>query len=215
MSASPVLSEREHVAIRELLPFFVNQTLSEHESARVSRHVAGCASCSREIDEQRRLGALLRAAPGREGDAQAAWLRMERRLQSESTASPARWSASRPERVWRLAAAVAVVLLIPAVAYFASRQSTPYRTATSQPAVPAAAGGAIRAVFAPRTTLRDIEGLLQDAGYQIVSGPSPRGVYTLAPVTQDADGHDAALAALRASPLVALAEPVAENLGKP
>ena len=58
MSAHPAAAQQKHGGVRELLPFFVNGTLSELENARVIRHVTSCASCTAELGEQRRLSGV-------------------------------------------------------------------------------------------------------------------------------------------------------------
>ncbi len=211
MSARQAVSQRQHPDVRELLPFFINGTLSELENARVMRHLASCASCHAELDEQRRLKDLMRAAPEPPGDAQSAWARLERALDAESRArARRRWVRLARMSGLSLAAAAAMVLLLtPVVLVDPDSGATDYRTLTSATPDSITGSGAIRAVFVSQATVGDIEDLLDRTGLQIVSGPSPRGVYTLAPGTSASAAHDA-LAALRASPLVALAEPVGE-----
>lgn len=197
---------REHALIQELLPFFINGTLSELECARVVRHVTGCSNCRAALDEERRLLQWMRAAPDRAGDAEAAWQRLARAVETESRSRERRL---RPAAAWSvgLAAAAAVLLLLtPVVVVDPESRNSAYRTLSSEATDARVRGGSIRAVFVPRATLGDIENLLAGTGCQIVSGPSPRGVYTLAPPDMSAAASTDVLAALRASPLVALAE---------
>jgi len=49
-----------HVDASALLAWYANGTLEASEQARVERHVRECVACSREVDELRRLQALLR-----------------------------------------------------------------------------------------------------------------------------------------------------------
>jgi hypothetical protein len=205
MSVHQAAATREHAVIQELLPFFINGTLSELERARVVRHMTGCSNCRAALDEERRLLQWMRAAPDRAGDAQAAWKRLAHAVETESR-SRERWL--RPAQAWSvgLAAAAAVLLLLtPVVVVDPESRNNAYRTLSSE-ATDARVGGTIRAVFVPRATVGDIENLLADTGCQIVSGPSPRGVYTLAPSETSVAASNDVLAALRASPLVALAE---------
>lgn len=205
MSVHQAAATREHAVIQELLPFFINGTLSELERARVVRHVTGCSNCRAALDEERRLLQWMRAAPDRASDAQAAWKRLARAVETESR-SRERWL--RPAQAWSvgLAAAAAVLLLLtPVVVVDPESRNGAYRTLSSE-ATDARVGGTIRAVFVPRATVGDIENLLAGTGCKIVSGPSPRGVYTLAPSETSAAASNDVLAALRASPLVALAE---------
>lgn len=215
MSAPRAMSEREHRAVRELLPFFVNRTLSELEQARVTRHLVQCASCHAEAEEQRLLASVMRAAPERPANVEAGWSRLEQRLAEEQPLrrsgahlSRASWNWTR--MAWPLGlatAAAAVMLLVPLWTGERSSRDPAYRTLSSAPDSPAAAA-AIRVVFSPQATALEIRELLDRMRYQIVSGPSSRGVYTLAPSEAQVSDLNATLAALRGSPLVALAEPV-------
>lgn len=200
--------------VRELLPFFINGTLSELENARVMRHLASCASCHDDLGEQHRLQDLMRAAPEPPSDASLAWARLERTLDEESRHRvqsrrvQSRWMRPAWMSGFGLAAAAALVLLLtPAVLNDPDSGAADYRTLTSAAPDPAADSGAIRVVFVLQATVGDIEELLDRTGLQIASGPTPRGVYTLAPDASGSARHDA-LATLRASPLVALAAPV-------
>lgn len=214
MSASREMSEREHRAVRELLPFYVNRTLSDFEQTRVTRHLVQCASCHAEVEEQRLLVSVLRAVPERPANAAAGWSRLERRLAEKQ---PSGWFGARLRRAswnwtrmaWPLrltTAAVAVMLLVALWTAERSSHDAAYRTLSSAPDAPAAA--AIRVVFSPQATALEIRELLDRMRYQIISGPSSRGVYTLAPSEAQVSDSNATLAALRGSPLVALAEPV-------
>lgn len=216
MSVSREMSERDHRAVRELLPFYVNRTLSDFEQTRVSRHLVHCASCRAEAEEQRLLVSVLRAVPERPSNAAADWSRLEQRLAEEQSSRwfgarlhSASWSWTRMAWPLRLTtAAVAVILLVALWTGERSSHEPAYRTLSSAPDAPAAAA-AIRVVFSPQATALDIRELLDRTRYQIVSGPSSRGVYTLAPSVTQVSDSNATLAALRDSPLVALAEPVA------
>lgn len=204
--------------VRELLPFFINGTLSELENARVSRHLAGCASCHDDLGEQHQLRDLMRAAPEPPADPSLAWARLARTLDEESRARlqshriqsrrvRSRWMRPAWMSVFGFAAAAALVLLlVPTVLVDPRSGVADYRTLTSAAPDAAADSGAIRVVFVSQATVGDIEDLLDRTGLQIASGPTPRGVYTLAPDANASVRRDA-LATLRASPLVALAAP--------
>lgn len=221
MTASSAMAAGEHHAVRELLPFYVNRTLSELEQARVTRHLAQCASCHAEAEEQRQLASVIRAAPEWPANVEASWLRLEQRLDNEQPSRPFATQLNRAPRVWTrmawpmglAAAAAAVLLLVPLWIQERSSHDPAYRTLSSTPDSSAAA--AFRVVFSPQATAGEIRELLDRMGYQIISGPSPRGVYALAPSVVQADNLDATLAELRGSPLVALAEPIASTGAEP
>lgn len=82
-----------------------------------------------------------------------------------------------------------------------------YRTLAA-PAPPATGEGlAVRAVFSPTASERELRRLLLAAGARFAGGPSPAGVYTLE-IAGDEAAAAAALALLRRDPHVELAEPV-------
>lgn len=81
-------------------------------------------------------------------------------------------------------------------------EAAAYRTlASSQALAPA---GTIRAVFAPQTTVLELQAILARAHLRIISGPRAGGVWWLVP-SPGAGEADGAVRALRASPLVRFA----------
>ena len=87
----------------------------------------------------------------------------------------------------------------------------PYRTVT----LPAAAekGVVIRAVFARSFAVNERNALLERAGLKIVAGPTPEGVYSLAPVSaMDSPAIKSALRQLQGHPGVRFAQPIAGAL---
>ena len=84
----------------------------------------------------------------------------------------------------------------------------PYRTVT----LPAAAekGAVIHVVFARSFGLSERDALLERTGLKIVGGPTPEGVYSLAPASaMDPSAIASALHQLQAHPGVSFAQPVA------
>ncbi|NNM01635.1 MAG: hypothetical protein HKO62_12855 [Gammaproteobacteria bacterium] len=67
----------------------------------------------------------------------------------------------------------------------------------------------LRVVFAGTLAETARRELLVGAGARVVDGPSPAGVYTIAPRAADADGAAGLLAALRTDPGVVFVEPAA------
>jgi len=127
------------------------------------------------------------------------------------------WHASRSN--WAVGWAVAAVLEAVALAglglALSSRvPSSPagawlpaYRTLAQAQAMPQSA--TIRLVLEPRTTLAQLQGMLERSGLQIVGGPSKAGVWSLAPSSASGStATEAALRSLRADPAVRFAEPL-------
>lgn len=140
---------------------------------------------------------------------------------ASSPAAGGRAVARLPNTVrWALALqAAAILALALGLAYLLARPAPPAGTVAAAPAPepafrtlaasPAAAGRelAVRAVFSPTASERELRHLLLAAGARFDDGPSPAGVYTL----EIGGGDEAAAAALerlRRDPLVELAEPV-------
>jgi len=86
----------------------------------------------------------------------------------------------------------------------------PYQTVT----LPMAAekGAVIRAVFARSLAVSERNALLERAGLKIVAGPTPEGVYSLAPASaMDPPAIASALHQLQAYPGVSFAQPIAST----
>jgi len=179
---TPTRLNSSHQEVLELLPWFVNGTLGGSDLARVEAHLQECGACREEEALQRRVCAALAADSPVQQLPAASLNRLRQRI-------------DRHERVPRvprrrpLAAAVAATVLIAGLvvgvpsAYYWQRQvragdAASYFTVTS--AAPQHPQAVIRAVFAPMVTLRDLQGLLDDARLRIVAGPTEAGVYSLA-----------------------------------
>src|SRR5262245_58576307 len=72
----------EHRGANELLPWFVNGSLSGLERARVERHVGECVACSQEADSLRVLQALVVHDDDADRHASQALARVKARLQN-------------------------------------------------------------------------------------------------------------------------------------
>lgn len=189
----PQGAEHEHVA--ELLPWYVNASLSREETALVDQHLAGCSACRDELPRCRALSAAARSA----GQSEEGWAPSPRhfaRVLARVEASEQRglgargraflarlrcWVSDTPRPV-RLAFAAQgmVALALAAVVVWRSPGPPPAYETLSRPA-PAVAGDRARLhlVFAEETTERELRELLHDVDGVLVGGPSPRGVYTV------------------------------------
>ncbi len=185
----------DHEQVAEILPWYVNASLSRDEQALVDEHLAGCADCREELARCRSISLAARStAQGEEGwdpsprhfaqvlariDASE-----QRRLGARGRAFLDRlrsWVSDTPRVVrWAFAAqGVAALALAAALLWRAPGPSAAYET-LSRPA-PAAAGDRARLhlVFAEETTERELRDILHDVDGVLVGGPSPRGVYTV------------------------------------
>ncbi len=111
---------------------------------------------------------------------------------------------------WQAIAAAAVAICViqaGAIAYYGQeRQPARYGTA-SGPASSAAAKRAFIVTFSDTATMADINALLDDAGANIVDGPSADALYHLAMRNDTLEAKDIAYKKLRASPAVKLVLP--------
>jgi hypothetical protein len=206
------------------LPFFVNGTLRGPARSAVESHLAVCAECRSELAGQTQVRDAILREDVRQENAQVSFDQLwDRILEDEAVAEGRAGKLAAPAgaRVLRAPASGVMKWLIAAVIVegvglatlsamtWSNSQglSAPaeYRTLSSPQT--AAAGGRIRAVFAPELRLGDLQNLLSTSGLSVVAGPTEAGVYTLA--LDDANANvDAALTRLRGSASVRFAEPI-------
>lgn len=197
-----------HVDASALLAWYANETLEATEQARVERHVRECVACSREVEELRRLQALLRSEEAEPGLAESRQ-RTRALLDREAASPPPDRRLVRQWRAlpgWARAALVlqTVLLVLPAVMLFAGRPAERiYHTLSERSAV-TANGDVVVVVFDADRPQREMRALLQGLAGRIIDGPNAAGAYTL----QLPTGHQGeALSVLRSHPGVLLAEP--------
>lgn len=222
-----------------LLPWFVNGTLPAADARFVEDHLTGCEACRADAAALAQVRALLRS-PGQVEHAPHGGLRkLLQRIDAaealplpppaDRPEDPARPVAARPSPAaatraganravpWLAAAVVLQSLALLLVAVGAWRDTDPlegagYRTLTTA-ALPAGRP-AVRVVFAPATTLAEVQQLLRSTGLVALAGPSEAGLFTLA-LREPAAGTDATLARLRADPRVHFAEALPPSDARP
>ena len=188
------LDSSEHRTAQELLPWFVNQTLSAAEAAAVAAHLAQCSRCQADAAAL----AAVRAVPidvDSGGSVERDWAALRGRL--EARPRETRRTSGRPW--WKLSLQVAlagqaVVMLILGGALIATTTRTePYRALGS---APAAIEANALAVFRADATEQQMREALRAAGARIVGGPTISDAYLL----HIADLRPDSLARLRAQP---------------
>ena len=223
--------ERAHQRIWELLPWYVNGSLSQRERETVEAHLQGCRRCQEEERACRLSGEAVKGAGEVAPTPHPVQLqRMLARIDEAERGEPAHggggWRLLAPFRALidatprplrgALVAQVAVIVMLVGVLVWPELQPRPrtpppatYRT-LSDAAAPAAPALRLRVMFSPQTTERQMRDLLLGVRGEITGGPSPLGVYTLS-VPAGSDSLQAVLARLRSEPLVMLAEPAADG----
>jgi hypothetical protein len=203
-----------HEQTQTLLPWYVNGTLDTAEAAMVEAHLVECAECRDELQFEHAMG---REVGGLSMDVEQGWAAIRERLEAAAEEAPAPATARvipflrRPVALgWAIAGQAAAAALV--LVAFASLPKAPgpaeYRALGS---AGAAQAGNMVVLFRPDTAERDIRALLDGAQARVVEGPLTTGAWVL---RVDGARRDAAVARLRASPRIALAEPLDGN-GKP
>jgi len=191
MSSNHIAGDCQHPEVSALIPWYVNSTLLEHERLKVDAHIVDCAACRADLAMEQQIFAGIKSAPAIEYMPAASLKRLQTRLDglqnggAAAAAAPAEQARSLAPKRGLLAAAIAVMaisislLLADRWVQFRAQQAAPsYRTVTSSP--PRARDEVIRAVFAPSTTLVEMQAILEESALRIISGPTEAGVYSLA-----------------------------------
>lgn len=185
-----------HDEVLELLPWFVNGSLNEHEQARVNDHLRECRICGGEVQQLMRAANLFSATPIVMADSTA---RARDRFMQELAARERRAASSRR---WIVPASLAACLVLASL-FLAPlvQRGAGYQTLSAPDEL---AGPVVQIVFRPDTTEADIRALVLDEHGDIVSGPTAHRVYRV----RLAGGSDpsAVVARLRENPAVSFAE---------
>ena len=218
---TPVIEHREAWS---LLPWYVNGTLEGGDLDAVVAHLHACDECCDEVARCRALATAVRTlpAPAPLADGLARVLRRIDAMEAER-ASPPRWRRWLGERWadlgdlfgatpaplrWAVGVQAAMVVVLAALLVGqALPGGSAYRTLAA-PGDPAPGRPQVRLVLAEDAQERDIRALLASVGGSLTSGPSAVGAYAVALPARSPAAVPSALATLRASPIVRLAEPI-------
>ena len=208
--------EARHRETWELIPWVVIGRASEAESETVNAHSLQCPGCADELNFQRSLQHAMEQKAGPDFDSERGWEGMLKELdiRSDETRAEAvelRGAASRPTlRLRQMLAIMAVEALVLGIAgaallYGSGQAGQRYQTLATPAQTPRNA--TIRLVVSRDLTVAQLETLLGTLKMQIVEGPNELGGFALAPIDPGSDTA-AAVARLRATPGVRLAEPI-------
>lgn len=199
--------DAEHQEAWALLPWHVNATLRPELSARVERHLRTCLVCRRESELLKVLSAHV-MLPRADAECEAALARLNDRIAQR---------VRRPRQLpWAAAAMLAISTMLLAWTAENAETSTEWlRNAgfsMSPPRVEEATrrplGPQVNLVFYDDITERELRSLVLAIDAEVVEGPTPNGVYTLAFARQMSPGEVMeALRRLRHSRRVLFAEP--------
>ncbi len=203
-----------HEEVRELLPWFVNDSLDDVEHERVDAHARSCVICRRELQELRQMRTSIRQqsedAPIPEPDMRRINARIDALIDRQERGG--RWLLAlkdffaSPQRLAIAAQAAAIAVLL-GVLLWPEPQTPRYTTLTASDALPE--GTYIRVVFDPALAATDVAAIVEANGLEVVNGPSPRGVAVLRvqPTATEVDS-ESVVNALLAGQGVLFAQPI-------
>jgi Putative zinc-finger len=209
-----------HQQFIDMIPWWINGRLHESERLSFEDHLKHCDECRRDVANEQALAHHMNDDPRVEYAPGASLQSLLSRIDTESVApTTVRRSTRQSTRTqwtrWLVAATivegVGIAILTGALLHDAqssrSNSDANYRTVTS--IAPAPTNASLRVIFAPTMTLNELGKLLQELRLEVVSGPSPGGVYALAISGEELLANE--LAALRSRPDVRFAEPIGES----
>ncbi|MBR7794002.1 zf-HC2 domain-containing protein [Undibacterium sp. FT147W] len=204
MSTPITMSDAEHEALQELLPWYASGALSEADAGRVQEHLRHCAVCREELTWQRSL--LATESPLPAGlDPERALARLMPQLDVVESEPPARlltrlqrWLQATGWQGWAMAGQFAAIVVL--AVQLLPHQEAPVYQALGRGA---AATPDVLVVFRPDARLQDVQRILQSHGAQIIGGPTVTGAYML---EVEPEHQVPLLQALRAERSVEMAE---------
>lgn len=211
MDDAQLPGDAEHLAVEELLPWYVTGALDADDAVRVDIHLGDCNACRLLLLEEEGLREAVAALPigGRASAPEVFPASPVPYLRRGRVGSGRKWRSPVADRTrWfgnakRLVAAQAVILVVAVGLMLPGLQMTgDYRGLGSKPTP--SAGNAI-VMFRPEATELQMRTAFEVSGAQIVDGPTEAHAYVL----RVAD-HDRArrLTVLRRQPNVVMAESI-------
>lgn len=189
--------------IRELLPFWVNGTLTDAERAEVARAIEGAPELREELTALEALRSEMKAAPMPNAPGELGLARLLRAIEAETARpAPARWPG-----MGRLAASVAVAAVLASAATYSVIRNGDAGDEVYVQASGEDAAALLTVTFQPTATEAAISALLKDKGLVIVDGPSAVGLYRIG-LPYDMTTEDAASYLAAATEVIATVEKV-------
>jgi len=181
----------QHKEVVMLIPWYVNDTLSDRDRSKVEGHLAACAACRDELALERRIHEGMNVDGPVEYMPAASLNRLRDMLDGKSAAGEQNAveqpkPLGRPRR-WQWLAAASFAGAAAAAGLWVAGHGLPGSRDLAAPVFYTVTNPAthpreevVRAVFSPSITLVELQALLDEAQLRIVSGPSEAGVYSLA-----------------------------------
>jgi hypothetical protein len=215
---------RVHDEVTALIPWYVNDSIGEHDRQRLDAHLLLCANCRDALAQERCIYLAVSVEPAVEYMPAASLKRLQARLDAVDGAAPAAAAPQAPaakipgrrSMPWQGLMAASVAVMAVALTLLAADRWTQSRARASNyftvtTAAPRARGEVIRAVFSPSITLNELQAILDAAQLRIVAGPTEAGVYSLA--ANSKRPVSSSLASLRGNSSVRFAESTQPSTG--
>ena len=172
--------------IQELLPFYVNGSLSAEEKTLVESYLKEDPSLQSEVDFIKALGSAIKDIPQEQSPGEFGLKRLQRDIKKEKAQTSATVkTVSKPISLWRNMAIAAGLALILQTAYMVNDKTGGGKL------IPAGgentisiSGPVLTVTFVPTATEESIRNLLVEHDLRIIDGPSALGIYRL---TTDGD----------------------------
>ena len=194
-----------HEEALELLPWYVNGTLSDAEHVGVERHVRSCLPCRVALQEQYQLAELLKQQPTVPLSAEGGFEQLLAQIDAQRRPPPRRISEPSARRLVRLATVTALAASLAVAAWLLtlsrdSSRDAPYVTATQSN------DGAVEidVVFAAQVAEADKRALIREIG-EVVGEPSATGRYRVRLSAADAGRTEELVERLRSDARVRFA----------
>lgn len=197
MNSAPKKSEHE-IVWRDL-PWYVNGSLEKADRDRAERHLESCAMCRSELELLKQVSQEVKAQDTFEEEKLASSLhRLHQQIDAESTGAQASRIRGNQKRRWLsrvlggfgigpigarviIAAQTAAIVVLAVVIHRPDLQMTPeFETLSTEPAHTTGTDERLRVKVNALTTERRLRHILTELDLQIVAGPTPTGIYTLA-----------------------------------
>lgn len=188
---------REHQEVWELLPWFINQSLSAAEQTRVENHVRTCVTCRIELKQQQQVYENIQQADLLQQISKASFNQLKKRIEIQTPSQLADgrnkhalfqrpgFSFQFPDSAKYIALAASVLLLIMPLIFNVSHQEpelgNEYRT-LSRSAAPHQDNqhpNLVRVIFADETDPAQIHTIVNSVSGHIVNGPYKNGIYEI------------------------------------
>jgi hypothetical protein len=219
---------RNHAQVWELLPWYVNGSLSAEEKQQISEHTTVCLICRKELGLQSALRDSVKNHELDEVMVAASFDRLSAKLHTQGENSPipfqdpqsclaksggklagplGLWLQRQFKPGYLVAAMVvlAVAVILPGVTSELLPGNQTFRTLSSaltESAVPAD----LRLIFADGVSTSERDAILELAGLRIVSGPDDRGLYLVNANNDSADVLESTLTQLHDNENILFAE---------